>query len=179
MSRKRTEINPVRGERLRQLLSEQGVDQKDLAEEIGYTKEHISYIINGKRNLTEDAARAIVQMFPPTRFEWLMGYDGYKTETEKMLSEFNDFNNEWKTRLRAVRVLAYLSGYNIELFSDEENEHDVQTVLRAIKNGYKIIKDGVVVGFCPLERFNLLALDIQELTEQRIKSYLREVSENG
>lgn len=178
MGRKKVEINKIRGENLRMLLNENGMAQKELAEKIGYTKEHISYIINGKRNLREDAAKAIVGLFPPTRFEWLMGYDGYKTETEKALSEFNDWNNEWKVRLNAVRMLAYLSGYEIDLFPDEK-EHDIEIALKCVKDGYKIIKDGAIVGYCPIDRFNLLALDIQELAEQRIKSFLREVSDNG
>ena len=177
MGRKKCEINKIRGERLRQLLSERGVDQKELARKIGYTSEHLSYIVNGKRNLTEDAARSIVSLFPPTRFEWLMGFDDYQTAAEKEVSEFNEFRSEWGARIHAVQMLAYLSGYSIELFS--EDEHNVETIIHSVKKGYKITKGGVVMGCCPIERFNLLALDIQELSEQRIKSFLREISDNG
>ena len=67
MSRKRVEVNPIRGKRLKMLLTENGIDQQELADKIGYTKEHISYIINGRRNLTEEAAQAVVKQFPDTR----------------------------------------------------------------------------------------------------------------
>lgn len=83
MGRKMTAINADRGQRLKILLAESGMRQDELADKIGYTKEHISYIVNGKRNLTEDAARAIIRLFPETRIEWLMGYDDCRTEKEK------------------------------------------------------------------------------------------------
>lgn len=177
MGRKKVEVNPIRGQRLKLLLSEHKMEQKELAEKINYTKEHISYIITGQRNLTEDAAKKIVALFPPTRFEWLMGFDNFRTENEKSLSLFNDWDTEWKQRLNSVRILAYLSGYEIELFEETEKKHNIEEILHAVKEGYKIIKDGRIVAICPIERFNLLALDCQELIEQRIKSYIREVSD--
>ncbi len=178
MARKKTEVNAIRGERLGKLLKKNGIDQNDFAATIGYTEEHISYIINGKRNLTESAAKRVVSLIPGTRIEWLMGYDKYETEFEKGFSEFAEWDNEWKNRLNSVRVLAYLAGYEINLFP-ENNGMDLDAVFSHIKSGYQISKDGKVLGHCPLEHFNLLALDIQELTEQRIKSYLREVSTDG
>lgn len=82
MGRKHTKINAIRGERLKALLEEKGIDQKVFAEKIGYTPEHISYIINGKRNLTQDAAEGIVKIFPEIRVGWLLGYDDYETDDD-------------------------------------------------------------------------------------------------
>ena len=82
MSRKRIEINKIRGKRLGELLSENGMGQKELAEKIGYSPEHISYIINGRRNLTQDAAESIVKIFPGVRVGWLLGYDNSKTDLD-------------------------------------------------------------------------------------------------
>lgn len=100
MGRKAVTINPKKGERLRQLLQEYNVSQKEIASVLNYSPEQISYIINGKRNLTEPAAKEIIKYFnsidendhlclpsmrkgKAVRFEWLMGYDDYKTEREK------------------------------------------------------------------------------------------------
>ena len=100
MGRKAVTINPKKGERLRQLLQEYNVSQKEIASVLNYSPEQISYIINGKRNLTEPAAKEIVKYFnsidendpqclpsmrneKTIRFEWLMGYDDCKTEREK------------------------------------------------------------------------------------------------
>lgn len=117
MSRKRVEVNPIRGERLKMLLIENGVDQKEFADKIGYTKEHISYIINGRRNLTEDAAQAIIKLFPGTRIEWLMGYDDFKTNHEKGWKPFVDSINKGRDESeRLTKGLAYflsLSDYKI------------------------------------------------------------------
>lgn len=120
MSRKRVEVNPIRGERLKMLLIENGVDQKELADKIGYTKEHISYIINGRRNLTEDAAQAIIKQFPGTRIEWLMGYDDFKTSLQaKVFPTFQTFyfNHKRKQALKKV-----LSVYGLSF------EFDPQTI---------------------------------------------------
>lgn len=63
MGRKAVTINPKRGERLRQLLQEYNVSQKEIASVLNYSPEQISYIINGKRNLTEPAAKEIIKYF--------------------------------------------------------------------------------------------------------------------
>lgn len=63
MGRKAVTINPKRGERLRQLLQEYNVSQKEIAAILNYSPEQISYIINGKRNLTEPAAKEIIKYF--------------------------------------------------------------------------------------------------------------------
>lgn len=63
MGRKAVTINPKRGERLRQLLQEYKVSQKEIAAVLNYSPEQISYIINGKRNLTEQAAKEAIKYF--------------------------------------------------------------------------------------------------------------------
>lgn len=84
MGRKQVKINAIRGKRLGELLKEHGIDQREFAREINYSEEHISYIINGKRNLTPDAAEKIVEKFPGTRIGWLLGYEDYKTNRDKI-----------------------------------------------------------------------------------------------
>lgn len=80
MARKPVKINPIRGEHLKALLSRHHMAHQDLAEKIGYSKEHISYVVNGKRNLTEDMADSIIQkVFPTVRKEYLLGIDEYET----------------------------------------------------------------------------------------------------
>lgn len=97
MGRKTVTIDPKKGERLRQLLQEYKVSQKKLAAVLDYSPEQISYMVNGKRNITEPAAREIIKYFnsinendplcrpsmrkrKEIRFHWLMGFDDYKTE---------------------------------------------------------------------------------------------------
>lgn len=179
MSKPRQEINPQSGERLKNLCKEQGITQTKLAEQINVTPNTLSKICKGKAPLTYRIADAIVKCYPLIRREWLMGLDEYKSQAEKSLAELSNFNTEWQQRLNAVKVLALLSGYEITLFNGENNKLSVDDALNAVKEGYKIYKDGQLLAVCPLERFNLLSMDCQELVEQRIKSYVREVSNNG
>ena len=114
MARKQTPINPIRGERLRSLLEKYGIEQQDLANRIGYTKEHISYIINGKRNLTQEAAEAIVKIFPGTRIGWLLGYEEHETDGEIILNAANEFVDVEEAIIKLMRFAAKLLGYRLK-----------------------------------------------------------------
>ena len=181
MGRKPQEINPIRGERLKLLLKEHGMEQKELSERIHLTKEHISYIVTGKRSLTRDNAKLILRLFPNVRYEWLMGYDDFKTEFDKELHELGQWSNEEETRRKTVKTLAFLAGYEIiDLWDYAGNTgRSIEDLLSFQHQGMQIKKDGELLANIPAEKFNLLAIDIQELAELRIKSYLREVAEDG
>lgn len=140
------------------------------------SEKQIGYIESGARALSTEYAMLISEVLGVS-VEYLQLKSDYKTQTEKSLAEFSSFSTEWRQRLNAVRVLAFLAGYEIEIFKEENKERNIEEFLRSYKEGYKICKDGKVLATCPLERFNLLALDCQELVEQRIKSYVREVTE--
>jgi len=83
MSRKKEEVNPASGLRLKSLLVANGTTQKDFAAKFGYTEQHISQIIKGKRRLTSEMAHRVAEEFC-CRYEWLMGYDDFKTLNERM-----------------------------------------------------------------------------------------------
>ena len=83
MARKKEEINPVSGLRLKSLLATKGITQKDFAAKLGYTEQHISQIIKGKRRLTAEMAHKVAEEFS-CRFEWLMGYDDFETLNERL-----------------------------------------------------------------------------------------------
>lgn len=179
MGRKKVEINTICGERLSIALKEAHMDQKTLAAKLNYTQQHISGIINGKRNMSPAMAEAVSGIIPSASAEWLLGLSDYRSDSEKAISTLCEVRDEWRSRLEAVQVLAYLAGYEIDLYTDGKSEHDIKTVIQSVKEGYKIRRDGEILGYCKLERFNLIALECQELVEHRIKSYLREVSGNG
>ena len=82
MSRKKTEINPIRAERVKQLIEREGISQIDFANRIFQTQQNVSRIINLKPALTEETARDIVTAFPEYRIEWLLGYDDSMTDYE-------------------------------------------------------------------------------------------------
>ena len=75
MSRKKTEINPIRAERVKLLISREHITQTEFAERIDMTQQNISRIVQLKQPLTEETARRIIGRFPDYRIEWLLGYD--------------------------------------------------------------------------------------------------------
>lgn len=82
MSRKKTEINPIRAERVKKLIEREGISQIDFANRIFQTQQNVSRIINLKTALTEETARLIIEAFPEYRIEWLLGYDDSMTHYE-------------------------------------------------------------------------------------------------
>ena len=130
MPRKQTEINPIRGKRLRSLLEKYGMEQQELANKLGYTKEHISYIINGKRNLTQEAAETIVKIFPETRIGWLLGYEEHETNDDIILEVANEFVDVEEAIIKLFRFSAKLLGYRFKCSDTDCNVGDGEAVVQ-------------------------------------------------
>ncbi len=101
MSRSKTEINPIRAERLNTLIKRLNITQQELADRSFHSQQNISRIINLKCALTEETARAIIKAadrivderqaaqagitieeygnHSTFRIEWLLGYDDAMT----------------------------------------------------------------------------------------------------
>lgn len=75
MSKKATEINPIRAERVKTIIDREDINQQKLAELIFQTQQNVSRIIQKRQPLTEETARAIIRAFPAYRLQWLLGYD--------------------------------------------------------------------------------------------------------
>ena len=75
MSRKRTEINSIRAERFKIIISREKITQTELQGMIHLSQQSISRIVQSKQALTEETAQAIINVFPDYRIEWLLGYD--------------------------------------------------------------------------------------------------------
>ena len=144
MARKRTGINTIRGERLRSLLENLGMEQQELANKIGYSKEHISYIINGKRNLTQGAAEAIVKIFPEIRVGWLLGYEDYSTNYEYGMKRMDDKFKRDQVMEDFIDIVVKSLGYELEA-----------------ENGlFLVLKDGKNMCSCPNTKYIALCNEI-------------------
>lgn len=123
MGRKSVVINPIRGRNLQRLLSEHGMTQQELADKIGYTKEHISYVVCGRRNLTEGIANDIIQkVFPAIRKEFLLGLDEFETEADikaaqrqKMNDDINTIFKDGNIVLEFLKFVAKSRGYELTI----------------------------------------------------------------
>lgn len=186
-----TENQKKAKERLRIILEISGMKQGEFGRKIlgiegkkdpTYPDRYTCAIFNdNKTPLSSKKARRIKEKFPWIRYEWITGEDDYMTDNDKkfaLIAESSkehfasllSFKEEVDSRNIAFISLAHLAGY--EIFLDSDNS--VESLLAATKTGYTVIKEGKAIAHIPLEKLNLLSLDIQELVEQRIRSFLRE-----
>ena len=101
MPRKPVEVNRECGQRLKLLLKERNITQKDLAVRLGYEPQHISNIVRGNRRLTGDIADRITsEIFPDVRPDWLLCRDNFKTQAEKELAA----KAEWEVGQETARL---------------------------------------------------------------------------
>ena len=88
MPKKKTEIQPIRAERLKELISAEGLTQAAFAEKVHYSQQLISDIVNKKTALTEGTAAAITSVFPNYSTEWLLGSRDTKNDAEAFAFTF-------------------------------------------------------------------------------------------
>lgn len=137
MGRKKTVINPKSGKRLSSLLKSQNMSQKALAEKLSYTPQQISRIVNSKERLTEEFARRVVCLFEngniidTVRVEWLMGYDNFETEGDRI--DFIVTKREERATL--IQRLVELHGYDVSVEKEfvVERKEDKQAQKKAIQ----------------------------------------------
>ena len=115
MSRKKTEINPIRAERVKKLIEWEGISQIDFAKKIFQTQQNVSRIINLKTALTEETAQDIISAFPEKgyRIEWLLGYDEFPTESERIIAHIRDELSGMNSENIGFIELAKSRGYNV------------------------------------------------------------------
>lgn len=104
MKRTTDETKKLRGQRLKELMQEQGLTQKELAERIGKAQNTVSRLINGKHELTEVLANIIAEAFPPYNSRWLLGESRHKT------IEIVDIDTKFDVDNRIKAMVAYMNG---------------------------------------------------------------------
>ncbi|MBQ9040943.1 MAG: helix-turn-helix transcriptional regulator [Clostridia bacterium] len=82
MARPQKAINPIRAQRLKEIMTNENVSQRELSKRLNLSQQSISRIINGAASLTETTAELLIHEFPKYRFEWVMGYDNIKTHED-------------------------------------------------------------------------------------------------
>ena len=151
MSRKPIKINEISGKRLKQLLEENNCSQRQLAELLTYTPQHINLLLQGKRRLPEDTAVKIAQLFYPYRYQWLMGYDDFKTFEEQQESILSFAFERAKILDNLIHKLAKDSGYKLIRTRNEYSD---------IHN-YSLVCDDLVVAVLSPDDYCTLRHEIQ------------------
>lgn len=144
MSRKKTEINPVRAERLKILIDREGITQTDFAVRIHQSQQNVSRIVKMKQALTEYTAREIISEFPEYRIEWLLGYDDYMTTEDQFRDVIQTANDEASLLHSGFFSFAKLSGFQIDTPSGDGT---IETTIHNLKKALTVSRDGKSVTF--------------------------------
>ena len=132
-------FHSVRGERVKTIYKELGLTQGKFADRLNMQQSAISEMVNNVRTVTETTARAIVQVFPQYRFEWLMGYDDYKTLMDLNLAIYQQAQHEGNLLDIGFFYFAKLNGYTVE-HPDYSKALYVGEALNLVNHGYRITK---------------------------------------
>lgn len=153
MARKKEEINPICGRNLKALLSDNKMTQKELAKILNYTEQHLSLITKGERRLTPEAARNIIEIFPGVRYEWLMGYDEYRTDDDRISAKMDKGFFRAKIRSCFMRYFFGINGYEVKFIRQNKkvlSENDYYGVLqnnkeiaRLSESEYRYLQDEI------------------------------------
>lgn len=175
MGRNRIEINPECAKRVKELKKEYGFTFDFLAEKLNCDRNHVFNITKGKRNLTPDMARKMVEtVFPAVRYEWLLAWDDFKTEADKdrykqqIWEESTKAAAEYEDRIKAVIEELLYREAGIELLSEEE--HPVLGRCMRILD-----RNNKRVGWVEMDALN----SIQEQAENYISYLLRQLVEHN
>lgn len=116
MSKRATEINPIRAERVKTIIDREKINQQKLAELIFQTQQNVSRIIQKRQPLTEETARAIIRAFPAYRLQWLLGFDDVMLQDDykrAYIDRLDAVNNAVMTLIDAsVREISAREGIN-------------------------------------------------------------------
>lgn len=167
------EVNPLRGERMKEIIRREGITQAQLAEVLGVGEVHLSNVANGKRSLTDKRAEKIIALYPRYRLQWLLGYDDYMTEEDALRGPLKRIAQRmvgWKV---AVEYTLQSMGYTVRL-NGADYLDTVDDILGGMENvSYAIVdENNEVCAECGAEAYNALLQEIGDfavfLLERRL-----------
>lgn len=173
MSRKRIEIDPECGRRLKELLIENKMTQIELSKRLNCEAQHISNIVRGKRNLTLDMAQRIVgEVFPGcVLIEWLLHLSDFKTQADKDENSKKAWAELRQTEIFYDKVfrcfidsIESLCGYG---FHSQETD--------SLIGDYIAVNDstGEKVGVIPTKSFERLRCEIENFASYSINLLIK------
>lgn len=152
MPRPKLELNPIRGKRLKQIIREKGISQQALSKTIHISQQAISAMVNERANLTETTAKAVIKLYPEYRYEWLMGYDDFKTRDDMYLSKFSERFKAVSNQMDFMNCVFRLNGYIIKYIENDPNVPNIEFE----KDYYAIFDGSNMIAKLSIEEFQNL-----------------------
>lgn len=122
------------------IINETGIKQNQLAKDTCISQQAISAMVQKKANVTETTAETIIKKFPQYRIEWLMGYDDYKTEEDRIDTIVSGTHEAYNL----IAKLMKLHGYEIvtDTFDYEPPVEENGREYRNLHYGIKSLSSG-------------------------------------
>ena len=195
MGRKTVEINPEMGKRLSKWLSDIHMTQSELANELGYTQQHISNIITGKKNISVEFAQSVSQRtkkpvynedgtligYDTVNPQWLLCLSDFRSDAEKLTLAFQEVEHETEYLHAGLVCFASLSGYQVTIPSREDlSGLKLEDVFEKIKTGFTIEKDGAKISLS-IDEMNRFENHLCDMIENELKFlfYMKGAGKNG
>lgn len=171
MTRKKTEINPIRAERIKTICKNEGITQTQLAESICMTQQNLSRIMTLKNAVTDLTVDRITEIYPKYRKQWLRGDDDYMTNTDLILGTMQKTNAEGNLLLTGFLAFARLNDYQVD-FNPIYGTGSIETVFENMKKHCIISKEGRSVTFS-LEQLNQFENEICDYVAFRLDHIMK------
>ena len=112
------------GERLKEVIKENGYTQARFADEIliGMNPKYLSLIIRGDRQLTDEQAKRTVEKFPYINFAWLKGVSDIKTVRENKNMILGRSMKESFDRFNIIESLIRSYDYDVNVLNAPESK---------------------------------------------------------
>lgn len=171
MSRKKTEINPKRAERIKEICKREHITQTKLAKAIGMTQQNLSRIMTLKNCVTDLTIDRICEIYPLYRKSWLRGDDDYMTNAALLANVFNNGYKESELLTAALSAFVKLGEYHVEM-SPIYDTYDVDTALKNMKEFLTISKDGKSITFS-VQELNAFENELFDYFEFRLQHIMK------
>lgn len=140
------------GDRLKELIEDEGLSPSMLADEIGVNRSGISHIINGRNKPGYDFMHKLRECFPDWNYDWLFFGEGKKNKVEhhKKRSRETTYKEPTRESYKKEETQANFQKKHIQyqekqigLF-DDENDIDDRTVNNNRRNNIVEVQKKVV-----------------------------------
>lgn len=130
------ELQQLQSVRLKRLLDEQNITQKELAVKLKVSPTSVNHWVNGKVHMNDYNASLINKEYPAYSPEYLRGYADYPNESEAMRAAQSKRTERFFAELDCVEGLLKLNGATVEYFSELSENEDEWTI--ELEDGEKL-----------------------------------------
>lgn len=171
VSRKKTEIDPVRAERIKKICELEHISQSKLARLINMTQQNLSRIMTLRNGVTDLTINRIHEIYPKYRKAWIRGDDDFMTDADLFMNSIHVMNKEGELLRTALLAFVQLSDYQIE-FNPIYGNGDIEKTLQNMKNHCTISKEGKSITFS-LAELNAFENELFDYFEFRLSHMMK------